>query len=156
MPLTPIEIKNKTFSVAFKGYNKNQVKAFLITLSKEYEDMRNERVALAHKVDELSIRLAAFEKTEGLLKDTLVTAQKATTDIKDTARKEADLIVGKAKMEAENVKKEAQEQMRKINERINELESHKMNLIGQIKALVTNITMLIDRELQQKKTSNNG
>ncbi len=151
MPLTPIEIKNKTFRVAFSGYNKNQVKAFLTTLSKEFEDLRNERVALAQKVDELFAKLMTYEKTENLLKETLITAQKATTDIKDAAKKEAETIVTKAKMEAENLKKDAQEQIRKITEKINELESHKINLIGQIKSIMTNIAMLVDKETGQKK-----
>jgi cell division initiation protein len=152
MPLTPIEIKNKTFSVAFSGYNRNQVKAFLVAVSKEFEDLRNERISLAQKLDELSVKLATYEKTEGLLKDTLITAQKATTDIREAAKKEAENIVNKAKIDAENLKKETQEQMRKINEKINELESHKINLVSQIKSLMMNISMLIDKESSQKKS----
>lgn len=152
MPLTPIDIKNKTFSKAVGGYNKNQVKAFLIMVSKEFEDQRNERIALAQKVDELSVKLATLEKTENLLKETLLTAQKATTDIRDAAKKEAENIINKAKIDAENIKKEVQEQMRKITERINELESHKINFISQIKSLMNNITMQIERESGQKKS----
>lgn len=152
MPLTPIDIKNKTFSKAFGGYNKNQVKAFLTLVSKEFEDLRNERITLAQKVDELSVRLATLEKTENLLKETLLTAQKATTDIKDAAKKEAENIINKAKFDAENIKKDMQEQIRKITERINELESYKINLTSQIKSLMSNITMQIERESGQKKS----
>jgi cell division initiation protein len=152
MPLTPIEIKNKTFSKAFGGYNRNEVKAFLIVISKEIEELRNEKVTFAQKVDELTIRLNGFEKNEKLLKDTLVTAQKATADIKDNARKEAELIISKAKQDAENIKRETQEQIRKIQERISELDSQKINLVTQIKALISNVTMWLEREHNQKKT----
>jgi cell division initiation protein len=151
MPLTSLDIKNKTFSTSLRGYSKDEVKAFLAVVSKELDDLRNERVSLAQKVDELSVRLATMEKMEGLLKDTLITAQKATTDIRDAAKKEAENIINKAKFDAENVKKEVQEQMRKINDRIHELESHKINLISQIKALLSNVTMLIDKDINQKK-----
>jgi cell division initiation protein len=92
-----------------------------------------------------------LEKHENLLKDTLVTAQKATTDIKDNARKECELLITKAKMDAENMKKDAMEQIRKLQEKINELESYKINLIGQTKALITNVSVLLDKELSQKK-----
>ena len=150
MPLTPTEIKNKTFSKAFGGYNRDEVKAFLTVISKEIEELRNEKVSFAQKVDELSVRINGFEKNERLLKDTLMTAQKATSDIKDNARKEAELIITKAKMDAENIKKETQEQMRKIQEKINELESHKINLISQIKSILSSLSMQIDRETYKK------
>jgi cell division initiation protein len=150
MPLTPTEIKNKTFSKGFGGFNREEVKAFLTVISKEIDELRNEKVALAQKVDELSVRINGFEKNEKLLKDTLMTAQKATSDIKDNARKEAELIITKAKMDAENIKKEAQEQVRKIQEKINELESHKINLIGQIKSIISNLTMQMERDTYKK------
>ncbi len=151
MQLTPIEIKNKSFSKGFNGYNKDEVKAFLTQVSKEIEELRSERVSLAQKVDELTTRVMGLEKHENLLKDTLVTAQKATTDIKDNARKECELLITKAKMDAENIKKDALEQIRKLQEKINELESYKINLIGQTKALITNVSVLLDKELSQKK-----
>jgi len=150
MPLTPIDIKNKTFSKAFGGYNRNEVKAFLVVISKEIEELRNEKVTLAQKVDELSIRISGFEKTERLLKDTLMMAQKATIDIKDNARKEAELILSKAKIDADSLKKDTQEQVRKMQEKINELESQRINLVIQIKSLISNASMLVERETQKK------
>ncbi len=149
MPITPNEIKNKTFSKGFGGFNRDEVKAFLTIISKELDELRNEKIALAQKVDELTVRIEGFEKNEKLLKDTLLTAQKATTDIKDNARKEAELIITKAKMDAESIKKDTQEQVRKIQEKINELESHKINLIGQIKSIISNLTMQIDRDTKK-------
>lgn len=150
MPLTPIDIKNKTFGKGFGGYNREEVKAFLIMISKEMEELRNERVGLAQKVDELSIKLTQYEKHDGLLKETLLTAQKATNDIRDNAKKESDNIINKAKIDAENIKKQAQEQAQKIQDKISELESYKMNLVSQLKTLVTSVSMIIDRELVDK------
>lgn len=145
MPLTPIEIKNKSFSTAISGFNKKEVKAFLSMVSKEIEDLRNERASLAQKVDELSMRIAGIEKTETLLKETLMTAQKATTEIKDNAKKEAELIISKAKAEAENIKHNLQEQIRRTEKIIEDLQMQKINLISQIKSMITNFSMLIEQ-----------
>jgi cell division initiation protein len=150
MPLSPIEIKNKTFGKSFGGYNREEVKVFLAMLSKETEELRNERLALAQKADELSIRLNQYEKTEALLKETLVTAQKATNDIKDNAKKEADLIISKARADSENLKRQTQEQVQKLQEKISELEAYKFNLLTQLKSLIASVTMIIDKELGQK------
>lgn len=105
MPLTPNEIKNKSFTKGFAGYNRDEVKVFLTQISKEIEELRAERATLAQKNDELSIKLGEYEKHGTLLKETLITAQKATTDIKDNARKESELIITKAKIDGENLKK---------------------------------------------------
>lgn len=150
MPLTPIEIKNKTFSRALNGYNRSQVKAFLSIIAKEIEDLRNEKATLLQKIDELTMKIDNFEKNEKLLKDTLLTAQKATADIKDNARKEAELIISKAKMDAENIIRDANERLRKIQDKVNELESQKLNIVSQIKSLITNISTLIDKDITHK------
>ncbi len=153
MPLTPIEIKNKSFSKAIGGYNKKEVKAFLAMVSKEIEELRNERASLAQKVDELSMRIAGIEKTEALLKETLMTAQKATSEIKDNAKKEAELIISKAKTEADNIKHNLEEQIRRTEKIIADLQMQKINLISQIKSMITNFTMLIEQlESKEKKS----
>ncbi|MBS4016587.1 MAG: DivIVA domain-containing protein [Candidatus Latescibacteria bacterium] len=150
MPLSSIEIKNKTFAKSFGGYNREEVKVFLTMISKEMEELRNERLELAQKADELSVRLNQYEKTEGLLKETLVTAQKATNDIKDNAKKEADLIISKARADSENLKRQTQEQVQKLQEKISELEAYKFNLLTQLKSLIASVAMIVDRELGQK------
>lgn len=150
MPLSPIDIKNKTFGKSFGGYNREEVKAFLVIVSKEIEDLRNERIALAQKVDELSIKLAQYEKTETLLKETLITAQKATTDIRENTKKECELIINKAKADAEQIKKQALEQIQKLQDKINELESQKFTLLNQLKSLISTINLIVERELTTK------
>ncbi|MCX7785653.1 MAG: DivIVA domain-containing protein [candidate division WOR-3 bacterium] len=153
MPLTPIEIKNKNFSTAIGGFNKKEVKAFLAIVSKEIEELRNERASLAQKVDELSMRIAGIEKTEALLKETLMTAQKATSEIKDNAKKEAELIISKAKTEAENIKHHLQEQIQRMEKVIADLQVQKINLISQIKSMITNFSMLIEQMESKEKKS---
>ena len=80
MPITPIDIKKKKFSSQLRGLNPQEVKNFLDVIATEMEALRKERSLLAEKIDELSAKLEGYQKTEKLLKDTLVTAQQTTLD----------------------------------------------------------------------------
>ncbi|MEO0115453.1 MAG: DivIVA domain-containing protein, partial [candidate division WOR-3 bacterium] len=82
MPITPIDIRKKKFSTQLRGINAQEVKNFLEMVANEMEVLRKERALLAEKVDELQAKLEGYVKTEKLLKDTLVTAQAATEEIK--------------------------------------------------------------------------
>ncbi|MEO0072895.1 MAG: DivIVA domain-containing protein [candidate division WOR-3 bacterium] len=146
MPLTPLEIKNKTFKRRLKGYDCNEVKTFLLLVSKELEDLRNERASLAQKLDELQAKLATYEKTENLLKETLLTAQKTVTELKDAARKEAENIINKAKLEAAQIKQNIEAELQELKSRVDELQNQRIAIVSQMKAIISNLSMLIEKE----------
>ena len=55
MRITPFEIRQKTFEKNFRGYEKDEVNAFLLTLSQEWERISDEN-------KELRIRLETTER----------------------------------------------------------------------------------------------
>ena len=55
MKITPLDIRQKTFEKAFRGLDKEEVTAFLVTLSQEWEKLMDEN-------KELSIKLNSSEK----------------------------------------------------------------------------------------------
>ena len=50
MNITPLEIKQKTFEKAFRGFEKHEVQAFLASLANEWERLQNDYKALKKKV----------------------------------------------------------------------------------------------------------
>jgi cell division initiation protein len=66
-----------------------------------------ERADLADKVESLEADLVRFRELEALLRTTLVSAERAAAEMKEQARREADLILGEAHAEARKVQREA-------------------------------------------------
>jgi cell division initiation protein len=101
MALTPVEIRHlkpeKTF---FGGYDRTAVEALLDEIVVSFEDVWRERADLADKVEQLEADLGRFRELEGLLRTTLISAERAAVGLKEQARKEADLIVEEARAEA--------------------------------------------------------
>jgi len=121
MALTPVEIRHITFGRAALGYKPQAVDRLLAEIAASFEDVWRERADLADKVEHLEGELQRYRELEALLRATLVSAERASSDMKSQARKEADLVVAEAHAEArEIVRKAAQE-----NERLS-VESRRM------------------------------
>src|SRR3954469_2995700 len=108
MTLTPVEIRHVKPSKAFiGGYDRDAIDRLLDEIVASFEDVWRGRADLADKVDQLENDLVRYREIEGLLRTTLVSAEKAAVTLKDQARREADLIVEEARSEARAITRTA-------------------------------------------------
>jgi cell division initiation protein len=107
MALTPVEIRHMTPGTGFMGYNRAQTDRLLEDVAASFEDVWRERADLADKVEQLESDLVRFKELETLLRTTLMSAERASTELKEQARREADLILGEAHVEARKVRRDA-------------------------------------------------
>jgi cell division initiation protein len=83
-------------------------------IAASFEDVWRERADLADKIEQLEVDLVRYRELEALLRTTLVSAERTSADLKEQARREADLILGEAHAEARAVQRNA----RSENERL--------------------------------------
>ena len=107
MALTPVEIRHLQPSTGFMGYKRGPTDRLLVEIAESFEDVWRERADLADKVESLEADLVRFRELEALLRTTLVSAERAAAELKDQARREADLILGEAHAEARKVQRDA-------------------------------------------------
>jgi cell division initiation protein len=96
-------------------------------IAASFEDVWRERADLADKIEQLETDLVRYRELEALLRTTLMSAERASAELKEQARREADLILGEAHAEARAVQRNAQAE----NERLS-TESRKVR--GQLRA----------------------
>ena len=107
MALTPVEIRHLQPSTGFLGYQRGQTDRLLVEIAESFEDVWRERADLADKVEQLEADLVRFRELEALLRTTLVSAERAAGELKEQARREAELILGEAHAEARKVQRDA-------------------------------------------------
>src|SRR3954452_9710260 len=108
MTLTPVEIRHVKPSKAFLGgYDRDAIDRLLDEIVASFEDVWRGRADLAGQVDRLENDLVRYREIEGLLRTTLVSAEKAAVRLKEQARKEAELIVEEARSEARAITRHA-------------------------------------------------
>jgi cell division initiation protein len=108
MSLTPVEIRHLKPSKSFiGGYDRTEIDNVLDEIVASFEDVWRERADLADKVEELQADLGRFRELEGLLRTTLISAERAAVGLKEQAAKEADLILQEARNEARAITRTA-------------------------------------------------
>ncbi len=107
MPLTPVEIRHIELKRGLFGYRKAAVHRLMDDIADSFETVWRERSQLVERVEELETEVTRHVELEGLLRSTLVSAERASQDLKESARREADVIVTEANAEARKVLRDA-------------------------------------------------
>jgi cell division initiation protein len=107
MALTPVEIRHMTPGTGLFGYKRAAMDRLLDEIAASFEDVWRERADLADKIEQLETDLVRFRELEALLRTTLVSAERSSAEMKEQARREADMILGEAHAEARSVQRQA-------------------------------------------------
>src|SRR5437868_9249626 len=107
MALTPVEILHLTPGTGFFGYKRGPTDRLLAEIVASFEDVWRERADLADKIEQLETDLVRYRELETLLRTTLVSAERSSAELKEQARREADLILSEAHAEARSVQRDA-------------------------------------------------
>jgi cell division initiation protein len=108
MALTPVEIRHLAPPrVLFRGYRVATTDQLLEEIVTSFEDVWRERADLADRVEQLETDLVRYRELENLLRATLVSAEQASAQTRDQARREAELILTEAHAEAREIQRRA-------------------------------------------------
>jgi cell division initiation protein len=143
--LTPLDIQQQRFRTRFGGgLDKTEVDAFLNTLATQFEALVRENQELREEDRHNKRMLEELRAREEALKETMITAQRVTEEIKRQAEKEADIIMGRAELEAEAMVEHAQSRLTELLSDIAELKRQRAQFMGQLKGLIDTHHRLLD------------
>lgn len=134
MKLTALEIKQQKFEKALRGYEVNEVNAFLNMVASEYESLVSKQRDLERDLTQLKDKLKHYERVESALHETLQTAKDTAEQRLAGARQEAKSRVEKAEMEAESIVREANQQRHQIRQDIQRLLERRDDIIRGIRS----------------------
>jgi len=120
MKITPIEIRQKDFQKAFRGYEKEEVDAFLLSLSQEWERVMDENKDIRRKLEIAEKEVNRLREVESSLFRTLKTAEDTGAHMIDHANKTAELHMREAQMKAEAMLNEAKSRAKNMIEEAEE------------------------------------
>jgi cell division initiation protein len=144
MRITPLDIQQKQFPIRFRGFDVEEVYAFLEVIREEMEDLLRENASLKEQIHKTETQLQEFKNMEKTLRETLMTAQQMVEDYKTNASKEAELLVKEAELKAETILKEAQEKVVKIHEDVVDLKGIRRHFKEELKRLIEGHLRMIE------------
>ena len=173
MRITPLEIRQKTFEKNFRGYEKEEVHAFLITLSQEWERIVDENKELKFRFDALEKEIQKLREVETSLYKTLKTAEDTGASVVEQARKTAELHLRESQLKAEQLINEAkskakdtveesevrakqiiadmEDRLKSLVDQYKKLESAREDMVSELKRLASDVMDRVERSRQQGK-----
>jgi cell division initiation protein len=134
MKVTPIEIRQKDFNKVFRGYDKEEVDAFLKSLSQEWEKMMHENLDIKKRLELAEREITRLREVESSLFKTIKSAEDTGASLIDHAQRQSDLHMREAQMNAEAIMSEARNRARKT---VEEGEMEAKTLVAKLVAEVT-------------------
>src|SRR4051794_3682841 len=107
MALTPVEIRHIKPSRSLLGYNRKVVDELLEDVVESFEQVWRERADLGDKVERLEADLVRYRELETLLRTTLVSAERASQELREQARRETRELLDEAHAEARKIRRDA-------------------------------------------------
>ena len=144
MRVTPLDIIQKQFTPGKRGYDSDEVRAFLESVRESMEELLKENQRLKDLVATREREVAELRDNESDIKDTLILARRLSDDLKRTARREADVAVGEARLEAERIIMAANDERANLQEAIVRLRSGRAQLIAELRAVLDTHTKLLE------------
>ena len=136
MNISPLDIRKHEFKKSLRGYDVDEVTAFLDIVSMEYENLIRESAFLNEKVKTSDIQLKKYHDIESTLQETLLSAERAREETVITAKKQAEIIIREAEVKAASLIEDGRKILTRLQNQINELMIQKDTYLSKIKALI--------------------
>jgi len=136
MKVTPLDIQQKRFHVAFRGYERTEVEAFLDVVREEMEGLVREVTELREFHQTYDERMRDYRDREDTLKSTMITTHKLAEDLRDNARKEAALMVKDAEIKYQQTLERAREERLRLESELIELRRQKHHFLEDMKKTI--------------------
>ncbi len=157
MRITPMDIRQQQFTVRmFRGFDVQEVDTFLEDLAEDYETLLKENQLLKEQLQTLEERARGVEDRERILQETLVTTQRLTEDMKESARREAALLVREAELSGEKMVEAARASEASIQAEIAALKRMRRQLAEALRSTVEMYQRLLDQDLKADAEVDHG
>lgn len=125
--LTPMDIRKRTFSLRFRGFDRNEVTQYLDVLADDLEELMRALDELERENARLRDEVVRYRDSEASLKETLLLAQRSAQTLRVDTEKEAERILVEANRHADRLVQQALEKAAEKEKRIRELRVERKN-----------------------------
>jgi cell division initiation protein len=114
MSYTPVELRHVQVGRSLLGYKRDDVEKILDEVADSFETVWRDRGDLAERVEQLEEQLGELKAREELLTRTLASAEQVAVDVREQAKRDADLILAEAHQQARSIQSEARAERERL------------------------------------------
>ena len=136
MKMTPLDIQQQQFKTRFRGFDVREVDTFLEQTAGAFEAVHRENEDSQEEIRRLELEIQGYKKREETFKRALLNSQKVLDQMKENARKSAELIIAEAEVKAEKILNKAHNRLAQLHEDIAELTRQRTQIELQISSVI--------------------
>jgi cell division initiation protein len=136
MKITPQDIHSQEFRRSLRGYDMDEVDAFLTQVADEIETHVQESLQLKDRIKVLEERITEYRQLDQRLKDTLVTAQEMKEEIAKVSQHKVEAAAAQARVEAQQIVADAHKKLVRIQSQVDDLRRFRDSFIIRYKAFL--------------------
>jgi len=148
MNFTPVLIKKKEFEKSMRGYDVEEVQAFLNKVSSDFEELIDQNEELESEVKRLKDDIDDFRRTEKRLQEELLRVQETSAQTLEAAKKQSSTIIKEAEVKAAQMIKNAEEKLNEMRNAVMTLRSEKDLIIARLRAIVGTQSNLLEGKVK--------
>ncbi|HEY3295873.1 MAG TPA: DivIVA domain-containing protein [bacterium] len=144
MSLTPLDVSKHEFERSFRGYDPNDVQAFLERVADEVAALQTQVNSLSEQNRVLAAKLGAYQDMEQGLRDSIVATEKSLKSTRDQVEIERQQILREAKLDSDQMKLATQNEITHMREELRALKIHHDAYVKRLRFLLKAQTELLD------------
>ena len=151
MRISALDIRQQQFTSRMRGFDRQEVEAFLEDVAEDYESVVKENTLLKEQLAALEERSRNITEHERTLQDTLVTTHRLTEEMKQAAKREAEIIVRDAEMRGEKVTEEMRAEEARLRHELVTLRRLRVQYIEEVRGTIARYERLLATEPEERE-----
>jgi cell division initiation protein len=152
MKVSPISIKKQEFGKSVRGFDKDEVRAYLEKLADEFEAVQRENDSLKKELELANVKLVEFRRIEKSLQETLLKAQESSSKSFESTKKQTSLMIKEAEIKASQILEKARESANDIRNAVISLREERDLIVSKLRAMVNSQAHLLAIKIEDAGT----
>jgi cell division initiation protein len=149
MKVSPLDIRKQSFKKVLRGVDPEEVRMFLELVASEYEKVVQDNAMMAEKLSYQEERLDEYRQLEKSLRNSLVTAERITTESREASDREAERILGDAQKRAERILEDSRERLQRLVQEVESLRNKKEVYVRRFRTMIESQLGVLQENEQQ-------
>ena len=146
MRISALDIRQQQFTVRMRGFDRQEVEAFLDDVAEDYESVVKENAILKEQLAALEDRSRNIQEHERTLQDTLVTTHRLTEEMKQAAKRESEMIVRDAEMRGEKMSEATRAEEARLKQELAALRRTRAQLVEELRGTLARYDRMLSSE----------
>ena len=153
MGITSMVVRQKEFKTRFRGFDVREVDGFLEEVAVQMESMDRSIENLTEEKRRLDLENQGYRKRENAMKNAMIQSQNVLDQMKDNAKKSAQVTIANAQVEAEKILNRAHKRLSQLHSDIMELKRQRIQLEMQVSAVIESHAKLLEMSKKENKAA---